>query len=105
MQANLALTGSVAAAASIAMEECSKQFATEVIPHGDDDVDVLVDVDARRYFLQELSIMGVPIRCGTALSLRSGQGMMSARITGVTPLNIQYSITVTNIIFMTIMTE
>jgi len=29
-QANLALTGSVAAAASIAMEECSKQFATEV---------------------------------------------------------------------------
>jgi len=29
-QANLALTGSVAAAASIAMEECSKQFAPEV---------------------------------------------------------------------------
>ena len=29
-QANLALTSSVAAAASIAMEECSKQFATEV---------------------------------------------------------------------------
>ena len=44
VQANLALTGSVAAAASIAMEECSKQFATEVISC-DVDVDVDVDVD------------------------------------------------------------
>ena len=36
----MALTSSVAAAASIAMEECSKQFATEVSSHGG-----LVDFD------------------------------------------------------------
>ena len=44
-QANLALTSSVAAAASIAMEECSKQFATEVSSCDGLDQDGRDDVD------------------------------------------------------------
>ena len=82
LKANLALTGSVAAAASIAMEECSKQFATEVIfcLHSG------VDVDGRQNFLQEYIITWFPLRCGTALSLHLGQGTTSARITGEHPI-------------------
>ena len=74
----------MAAAASIAMEECSKQFATEVIFCHPVDVDV--DVDGRRHFLQVNIITWFPLRCGTALSLHLGQGTTSARITGEHPI-------------------